>query len=208
MLKNWELPCFFLVKPKTPNNGFPDSDGWSEVWSFWEDWMLLREIYYVMFSSQYSTTKNRSLWYALIESHENLGCIPAKSCIPEPQNASDASFWCLIPPWPWQIWDLPSYSSLKSRQQTKPLIFRFWVFEFWTSKFWNLVHQGLHWNSLAYRTETQVVEAKNMAQKRIGDEEEKSRVLQLEVQILKNLKRQSSWNTEKRNSQLHMSAGL
>lgn len=68
--------------------------------------------------------------------------------------------------------------------------------------------KGLHWNSLAYRTETKVVEAKNMAQKRIGDEEEKSRVLQLEVQILKNLKRQSSWNTEKRNSQLHMLPGL
>ena len=84
-------------------------------------------------------------------------------------------------------------------------ILSFWVLDIQILKPW---WKGLHWNSLAYRTETKVVEAKNMAQKRIGDEEEKSRVLQLEVQILKNLKRQSSWNTEKRNSQLHMSAGL
>lgn len=56
-----------------------------EVCFFWEDRMLLREIYYVMFWSQYGTTKNRSIWYALVQSHENLGCIPAKSCIPEPQ---------------------------------------------------------------------------------------------------------------------------
>eukprot|EP00434_Breviolum_minutum_P016096 symbB.v1.2.014186.t1/scaffold1032.1/size142953/4 len=43
------------------------------------------------------------------------------------------------------------------------------------------------------RLEEEVVEAKNMAQKRIGDEEEKSRVLQLEVQFATEQRSRACW---------------
>ena len=76
MLKNWELPCFFLVKPKTANSGFPDSDGWSMIFLGRLDafaWNILRHVFITVQYHQKSI--------ALI-------CIDRvswKSRIPEPQ---------------------------------------------------------------------------------------------------------------------------
>ena len=126
VLKNWELPCFFLVKPKTPNNGFPDSDGWSMIFLGRLDafaWNILRHVLITVQYHQKSIALiciDRVSWKSRMHSSKELH--------PRTSKCQWWQFWCLIPPWPWQIWDLPSYSSVKSRQQTKPLIFWFWVF--------------------------------------------------------------------------------
>jgi len=190
MLKNWELPCFFLVKPKTPNNGFPDSDGWSMIFLGRLDafaWNILRHVLITVQYHQKSIALiciDRVSWKSRMHSSKEL----------HPRTSKCQ--WCQF---------LMFDPTLALTDLRLALIFIFEIkatnktIDFLILSFWVLDVQILKpWYSLAYRTETQVVEAKNMAQKRIGDEEEKSRVLQLEVQILKKISRDRVLGTQKR----------